>query len=110
MGKEIGIIKYRWIIIIATVILTAASMIPLLTIKVNPDLESYLPDKMESKVNNDRIGEVFGTYEPVILIFETDDILNPPTLERLEKLSDEFGKMSEFASVISLYTTRDIRS
>ena len=110
MEKKIGIIRYRWIIIIATVILAAASIIPLITIKVNPDLESYLPDKMESKVNNDKIGEIFGTYEPVILIFETDDILNSSTLERLEKLSNEFGKMSEFASVISLYTTRDIRS
>ncbi|HBY02357.1 MAG TPA: hypothetical protein DEG92_07465 [Rikenellaceae bacterium] len=110
MDKNIGLIRYRWVIIIATVLLTAASLIPLLTIKVNPDLESYLPDKMQSKMNNDRIGEVFGTSEPVILIFETDDILNSSTLERIDKLTNEFGKMSEFASVISLYTTKDIRS
>lgn len=110
MDKNIGVIRYRWVIIIATLLLTAASLIPLLTIKVNPDLESYLPDKMQSKINNDRIGEVFGSSESIVLIFETDDILNTSTLERLEKLSAEFGKMSEFASVISLYSTKDIRS
>ena len=110
MDKNIGVIRYRWVIIIATVLLTAASLIPLLTIKVNPDLESYLPDKMQSKMNNDKIGEIFGTSEPVILIFETDDILNSSTLERIDNLTTEFGKMSEFASVISLYTTKDIRS
>ena len=53
--NQIFIIKYRWPIIIATTLFVLASLLPITTIKINSDLESYFPDSMESKMNDDKI-------------------------------------------------------
>ena len=63
MSKSNFIIKYRWHIIIVTLVLVLAGIIPLITIRVNPDLESYLPENMPSIQNNKKISDVFGNDE-----------------------------------------------
>ena len=109
MQKGFFIIKYRWWIIIITLILVSASFIPLTRVSINPDLESYLPDKIPAKVNTDKIAEIFGNNEMMILVFESDDVLNASTLKRIQALSREFNKMSEFNNVMSLFDARSIK-
>jgi len=109
MKKDHFIIKYRWWIIIATLLIIAASVIPLTRVTINPDLESYLPATIAPKVNTDKIGEVFGDKEMMILVFASDDVLNPSTLARIRDLSREFSKMSEFDDVMSLFETNSIK-
>jgi len=92
MKKDHFIIKYRWWIIMATLLIVAASAIPLTRVTINPDIESYLPANIAPKVNTDKIGEVFGDKEMMILVFESDDVLNPSTLARIRDLSREFKK------------------
>jgi uncharacterized protein len=103
------IIKYRWWIIVITLLIVAATAIPLTGIKVNPDLETYLPDDIESKVNTDKIGEIFGNNEMMILVFGCEDVLSAKTLERIDNLSREFNRMSEFDNVMSLFDTKSIK-
>jgi predicted RND superfamily exporter protein len=86
-----------------------ASIIPLTRVSINPDLESYLPQNIPPKANTDKIGEIFGNNEPVILVFETDDILSAATLSRIRDLSRAFNRMSEFDRVISLFDVKNIR-
>ena len=109
MQKVLFIIKYRWWIILITLILVSASFIPLTRVSINPDLESYLPDKIPAKVNTDKIAEVFGNKEMMILVFETDDVLNASTLKRIQALSREFNKMNEFNNVMSLFDASSIK-
>ena len=109
MKKEHFIIKYRWWIIILTLLIVSASVIPLTRVSINPDLESYLPDTIAPKVNTDKIAEIFGDNEMMILVFESDDVLNPSTLARIRDLSREFNKMSEFDNVMSLFDTKSIK-
>lgn len=109
MKKDNFILKYRWWIITVTILIVAASVIPLLHVSVNPDLESYLPSTITPKVNTDRIAEVFGDDEMLVLVFESDDVLNKTTLTRIRDLSREFNRMSEFDNVMSLFDTKSIK-
>jgi len=109
MHKDSFILKYRWLIIILTMLIAVAGIIPLTTVSINSDLESYLPQNIPPKANTDKISEVFGNKDPVILVFESEDVLNAATLSRIRDLSREFNRMSEFDRVISLFDIKNIR-
>ncbi len=53
--------------------------------------------------------ELFGKDDPVIMIFETDDVLNAATLDRLMNITRTFERMNGFENVISLFTSKYIR-
>ncbi|HBG52598.1 MAG TPA: hypothetical protein DDW70_00055 [Rikenellaceae bacterium] len=110
MSKSNFIIKYRWHIIIVTLVLVLAGIIPLITIRVNPDLESYLPENMPSIQNNKKISDVFGNDELLLLVFQTEDILNEKTLHRIRQISDTLSIMPQFGRVYSMFQAKDIRS
>ncbi|HRZ97359.1 MAG TPA: MMPL family transporter [Paludibacter sp.] len=108
--KTMFIIRYRWWIISLTLLCVALSIIPLFNIRINSDLESYLPDTMQSKQSSKLISDVFGNEEPVLIILESADILHPATLQRIENLSNAFSKQQEFKRVYTLFDTKNIRS
>jgi len=110
MKKSVFIIRYRWWIIIVTILCVLVCIIPLSQIRINPDLETYMPDSMPSKQNNRIISDIFGKEEPVLILLESEDVLNPGTLKRIEDISLEFSRMPEFSRVYSLFQTKNIRS
>jgi hypothetical protein len=103
-------IRYRWWIIVFTALVIIGSVIPLFNIRINPDLGSYMPDSMISKVNNKIISEIFGSEETLLIILESEDVLQAKTLERIQYLSNAFSKRNEFEQVISLFQSKNIRS
>ncbi len=104
------VIRYRWQIIIITILLVAAGLIPLSQIRINPDLESYLPNSMPSRQSNKIITDAFGNEELLLIVFETEDVLNNETLKRIGELSNRFSQMPEFKRVYSLFQAKNIRS
>lgn len=110
MKKSLFTIRYRVFIIVITSLIVLGSIIPIMNITINPDLESYLPDDMESKVNNKKISEFFGNEETLLLILESEDVLESATLRRLEALSESFSRDEAFEQVFSLFQTKNIRS
>ena len=48
------IIKFRWVIIIGFILLTALMAIQMPNAKIEPDLKEALPKHMKSKVNTDK--------------------------------------------------------
>ena len=108
MRNKTFILKYRKVIIALTVILAALAVIPLFSLKINPDLESYLPDNIESRINNNKIGELFGTKEPIVVILSAEDIINPQTLERIDNLTAGFIELGNLSPVQSLSTAKNI--
>jgi hypothetical protein len=82
---------------------------PLSQSHINPDLNEYLPESIEAKVNLSRLDKIFGKNEPVLIFFETKDVLNDSTLLRIKNLSKEFNRMKEFRQVISLFDAKNIR-
>ncbi len=97
-----------WLVIIP-VIITLLMALPLRNARINPDLMDYLPEDIETKINLDKVEDIFGEYDPVVILFETDDVLDPSTLERIGELSRHFGRLREFDDVISLFETKYIR-
>jgi len=98
----------RWFIIIP-VILTLLAAIPLLKTKINPDLEKYLPTDTPAMLAKAKTDSLFGNSDPVLLIFQTNDILNDTTLKRLKNISRAFHQAKEFEGVISLFDTKSIK-
>ena len=67
MKYEDFIIKYRWWLIIAPVIITLLAAIPLLNTRINPDLEKYLPDDTPAMVSKAKLDSLFGNSDPVTI-------------------------------------------
>ena len=109
MNTTSFILKYRLWLIIIPLVITLLMLLPLRHARINPDLMDYLPDDIEAKVNMDKIEGVFGKFDPVIIFFKTDDVLNEATLERLRKLDRHFSRLREFEDVFSIYETKYIR-
>ncbi len=110
MDKRSFVLRNRKLIIVLTLLLAAVATVPLFSLKINPDLESYLPDNIESRINNNKVGEMFGTKEPIVVILSTEDVLAPQTLERIDNLTSSFLDMGILSPVQSLSTAKNIRS
>lgn len=103
------VIRYRWWFIIGPIVLTVLSVILLLRVQINSDLESYFPETMPSKINAEKVAATFGKNEPMLLLFETTDILQTETLERLSAIHKELSRSKVFGEVISLFSMKEIR-
>jgi len=109
MKIEEFVTKRANIIIIITIVIAALCIYPITQTTINPDLESYLPVTMSSRVNSDSIAQIFGEDEPLMVIFETNDVLNPKTLERIELITSEFESSDAFSRVYSLANAKSIK-
>ena len=93
--KNLGdrIIRLRWIII-PFFILTAvffASQIP--RAEIESEMKSMLPSYLESRINTEKIDELFGGTEMIMLIIKADDVLDPETLQRTKSISRQMKRI-----------------
>ena len=109
MKKEDFINKYKRFIVVFTLLIVILCIYPLTKTTINSDLNTYLPDRMKSKVNNDKIEAVFGKNDPILIVFETNDVLNTSTLKRIQALSKEFNRIDDFDMVMSLFDAKSIK-
>lgn len=84
-------------------------LIPLSRAKINPDLMDYLPDDIEANINNERLEEIFGKFEPILIIFKSDDVLESKTLNRIYQINNELIYSELVDDVMSLFETKYIR-
>jgi len=108
MSYESFIIKNARKLIIATCILVGLSIIPLFFIKINPDLESYIPDDIEAKINMNKIADVFGAEENLLLLVESEDILDLATLEQVSALCSDLEVIDDISQIYSIYHAKNI--
>jgi len=109
MNNERFLFKNKWVLIVLPVLVALALLIPLKNARINPDLNAYLPESMQSKKNLIRMEEVFGKYEPILVFLETGDVLQEKTLTRIRDLSKELNRTAEFDQVMSLFDATDIK-
>ena len=103
------IVKFRWLVI-PVFILTAAffaTRIP--KAEIESDIKAMLPAHLESRVNTDKIDELFGGTEMLMLIIETDDVLNTATLQRTEAISRQMRRIKGVDKVLSLFELKSIK-
>jgi len=104
------IIKYRWLIIIGFVLITALLAIQIPKAKMNSDMLTYLPETMDSRLNKNRIEELFGGTEMIMVLVKTDDVLNAETLNRVKKMSRQMKRIKGIDKVMSLFELKHIKS
>lgn len=80
-------IRHRKLVLLITFGILLVAMIPLSQIRINSDLESYMPDSMNAKQNNRAIEEYFSSNENLLIIVDAHsrsaneaDILIPENL------------------------------
>jgi predicted RND superfamily exporter protein len=106
MDKKI--IKYRWWIIGVLVLFTLGFSSHLLKLEIDPDLKNYFPKTMTSMVNTEKIEEIFGNQDLVMIIFETEDVLAEETLKRVRRVEKEIGRIEGIRRTSSLFGSNHI--
>jgi hypothetical protein len=104
-----AIIAYRWLIIIGFILITALSASRIPSAEMNPDMLTYLPETMGSRLNKSRIESLFGGSEMIMVLLNTDDVLDPATLVRLKKMSRQMTRIKGIDKVMSLFEMKHIK-
>ena len=104
------IIRFRWIIILGFLALTVFFGRQLPRLEIEPDVKAALPEHIESRINTDRIDELFGGTEIMMVILQSSDVLNPETLQRTKTLSRRMKRVKGVDKVLSLFELKNIRS
>ncbi len=105
---EHHIIKYRRWIILASVLFTVGLSTLLLRLEIDPNLKNYFPKNMTSMVNTDRIEEIFGNQEMLLVVFKSKDILQEATLGRMRDIEREMGQFDGVRKTTSLFGSNRI--
>jgi hypothetical protein len=102
-------INYPWIVIISFILITIFFALQLPNTVIDADLKNEIPADMTSRLNMDRIEEIFGGTEVVILALKSEDVLKEDTLYRVKELTERLESLEEVDQVNSPFTLEDIR-
>jgi predicted RND superfamily exporter protein len=103
------ILKFRLVIILVTIGVTAFLGYHLKDIKINSDLLSYMPQDDPIVILFNEVGDKFGGNYLAMVGLETDDIFNYETLTRVNEITGKFQEMDEISHVMSLTDILDIK-
>ncbi len=102
------IIKYRWLIIAISIVIPVVVGLQIFRAEIDPDMEKYIPPGMASRLSTQKMEEIFGGDELLIIVFESDDVLKPATLQRIKTIRREINKLEETDQVMSLFDTKNM--
>lgn len=104
------IIQYRFLVIIAFVAISIffGSQIP--KAEIESDIKAMLPTGIESRINTEKIDEIFGGTEMLMVIIKTDDVLDTDTLKRVKDISKQMKRIKGVDKVLSLFELKNIKS
>ncbi|MCP4606397.1 MAG: MMPL family transporter, partial [Proteobacteria bacterium] len=108
-GIAKSVTRNPWIYIFIYLGLTALAATQLPSAEIDPDTKSQLPEDLASRVNLQKIEELFGATDMVMLVMSADDVLEVDALSRVKKLSKETEKVAGLDRIISLFTMKTIR-
>ncbi len=98
-----------WPFIAFFVLITGLFATQLPYLEIDPEVKNQLPADMPGRLNIQRIEEVFGGSEMLMVVMTADDILAADTLRRLEKISTGLEEVENVDRVMSLFTLTDIQ-
>ena len=103
------IVQLRWIIIIGFIAITAFFARQLPKLEIDPEIKRFLPKDLPSLVSTDKIEELFGGTEMLMVLFKTDDVLNDETLRRVKKIAKKVNRVKGVDKTLSLFDLKDIK-
>ncbi len=103
------VVRFPWVFIIFFLAITGVFGSQLPKTEVDPAVKSQLPPDLPTRANLDKLEEMFGGSDMVMVSISSDDVLNPDTLLRVKKISKKMERVKDFDKVISLFTLKDIQ-
>ncbi len=103
------IVKFRWVIIIGFLAVTVFMGVQLRKAEMDSDFAGMIPKTMGYRAQTDKIEDIFGGTDMMIVLFETDDVLNAETLTRLEKIAKAANRIAGVDKVMSLFDLKNIK-
>src|SRR5690606_18949735 len=73
------------------------------------EMKNQLPPDLPTRVNLDKIEELFGGTDMAMIVLSGENILEKESLERLKELSRKMQRLDEIQRVIGLFTAKDLR-
>jgi len=104
------VVRLRWLVIVVFLAVAVFMGARLKDVVVDAEVKSQLPVDMASRVNLDRIEDLFGGTDMMMVMLEADDVLAGDTLKRVKGMSKKIERLKEVDRVLSLFTLKDIRS
>ncbi len=102
------LIKYRLPIVIFFSVITILSLLLLPRLEVNPDLDKYIPERIENQKHIQELDSIFGGSEMVMVMLHAEDVVNFSTLTRLGLLAVELGNLEGVDRCISPFDAQSI--
>jgi predicted RND superfamily exporter protein len=96
------IIKFRWAVIIAVIVLTAFFSYQLTTIKVDSNIINSLPNSDPDVSLFKEVGEKFGSNEIGMVIIKADNVLMPGVLDNIQLITDTLSEVEGVVGITSL--------
>ncbi len=81
-----GIIKFKWVIIIAVIVLTGFLAYQIKDLKIDSDIISSLPDDDPAALLYKDIGKEFGGNDMGMIIIETDNVFKKEVIEYIKQI------------------------
>lgn len=103
------IIKYRFFIIFGFIAVSAffASQIP--KGELDTEIKHMLPANIQSRINTEKIENIFGGLDMMMVVLHSDDILNSETLARIKSISRAMNRTKGVDKVLSLFDLKSIK-
>ena len=105
-----GIVKFKWLIIIAVVGLTVFFSYQVKDLHINSDIISSLPDDDPAARLYKEIGTQFGGNDMGLIVLETNDVFKAEVIQRIKQITDSLKYTNGVSSVTSLTNILDIKS
>jgi hypothetical protein len=105
-----GMLKFRWMIILLVLAITAFLTLQIPRIRINSDVVSSLPDNDPDAVLLKKIGAQFGGNRMGMIILEANDIFTPEVLGHVRQITDSVRTIEGISSVSSLTNIMDIKT
>lgn len=102
------VVRYAWVFIVLFVAVTVFFSLQIKNIELDNDMKNQLPEDLPTRLNLSKIEELFGGTDMVMIVVSTDDILEPNTLKRVEKMSNEMAEVANVDRVVSIFTAKNI--
>ncbi|MFC2113282.1 RND family transporter [Bacteroidota bacterium] len=103
------LVRYRWWIVTLSLLISGFFGLQIFRAEINPDMESYVYEKMASRINTNLIEEIFGGDEMVLVLFESDDILQKETLTRIKKINKQMKDLDGIDETLSVFDSKNIK-
>ncbi len=104
------IIKYRWVIVSAALILGAGFGLLIPSAETDPEIRNYVPATMPSRSATDSIEKEFGGQDMIIALFTDSSVLTPENLQKIKNADRAFSRIEGIGTRNSLFTARKIKS